>query len=123
MYCKYCKDMARWAKEHDERNGNSQTDPEKSTLNVTVLNGLSASERKGYPVGKFIRDYFPNALLVLARHSLLSNEQHNPGEPMRWSKEKSIGEGDEIIRHFMEGDTVSMAWRALELLEREELNK
>ena len=123
MYCKCYKDLYRWARQLVERIGNSQTAPEKSTLNVTVLNGLSASERKGYPVGKFIRDYFPNALLVLARHSLLSSEQHNPGEPMRWSKEKSIGEGDEIIRHFMEGDTVSMAWRSLELLEREELKK
>tara|TARA_R110000764_G_scaffold225491_2_gene315000 strand:- start:879 stop:1217 length:339 start_codon:yes stop_codon:yes gene_type:complete len=88
-------------------------------INATVLDGLSPIGRKQYPVGAFIRDYFPNALLVLANHSMLSNEQHNPGEPMRWAKEKSVGEGDQIIRHFMEGDNVSMAWRALELLERE----
>lgn len=119
MYCRYCKELEKWELGVDEQNGNCPNEPESPTLNVTVLNGLSASERKGYPVGKFIREYFPNALLVLARHSMLSNEQHNPGEPMNWAKEKSIGEGDEIIRHFMEGDTVSMAWRALELLERE----
>ena len=105
--CKYCKDMEKF---------------EKATLkpiNATVLDGLSASERKQYPIGAFIRDYFPNALLVLANHSRWANELLYPGVPMRWAKEKSVGEGDQIIRHFMEGDNVSMAWRALELLERE----
>lgn len=101
------------------RIGNCRTTPASSTSNVVVLDGLLANERKQYPVGTFIKEYFPNALLKLANHSLKANEQHNPGEPMHWAREKSVGNGDQIIRHYMEGDNVSMAWRALELLERE----
>lgn len=47
---------------------------------------------------------------------------------MYWNKAKSIGTGDEIIRHLMDKDTfdsdgvrhkAKAAWRALELLQRE----
>jgi hypothetical protein len=81
-----------------------------------------ADERKKYPVGTFIKDYFPHAIAELAHHSYKSQQQHGPttnGAPMEWLKDKSIGNGDQAIRHFMEGDYTAMAWRALELLERE----
>lgn len=74
--------------------------------------------RLTYPVFSGLLNYFPNACAAVAHHSFLSNEQHNPGEPMHWSKDKSIGTGDQIVRHLMEGDYEACAWRALELLER-----
>ena len=77
-----------------------------------------AAERKTYPVFKGLLDYFPHACAAVAHHSHVSNEQHNPGEPMHWAREKSVGNGDQIVRHLMEGDYAAMAWRALELLER-----
>jgi hypothetical protein len=77
-----------------------------------------AEERKTYPVFKGLLDYFPNACAAVANHSFVGNEQHNAGEEMHWAKEKSIGSGDQIVRHLMEGHLEAMAWRALELLER-----
>jgi len=77
-----------------------------------------AKERKEYAVFTALLNYFPHACAAVAHHSYLSNEQHNPGEPIHWAKEKSIGNGDQIVRHLMDGELEAMAWRALELLER-----
>ena len=88
----------------------------------TALFPEDADERKTYPVGTFIRDHFPHAIAALAKHSYEAQQQHGKptnGACMQWIKDKSVGDGNEIIRHFMEGDYTSTAWRALELLERE----
>ncbi len=87
--------------------------------------------RLDYPLCSGMLLYFPRACAAVAKHSKLGNDQHNPGEPMHWAKEKSIGRGDQIVRHLVDGwlvcDTdreaaehhfAGMAWRALELLER-----
>ena len=57
--------------------------------------------------------------------SKAGSEKHNPGEPMRWAREKSANHGDKIIRHLMDAEeidpdtglpeAVHMAWRALAL--------
>lgn len=81
-----------------------------------------AELRKTFPVGTLIRDYFPHAIAALAKHSYEAQQQHGEpenGAPMQWLKDKSIGDGNQMIRHFMEGDFTSTAWRSLELLERE----
>lgn len=81
-----------------------------------------AEARKEYPVGTFIRDYFPHAIAALSHHSYKAQQQHGPatnGAPMEWLKEKSVGDGNQMTRHFMERDNVATAWRALEILERE----
>jgi len=77
-----------------------------------------AEERKRFPVFTGLLQYFPHACAAVAAHSYRGNEQHNPGEPMHWAKEKSIGDGNQIVRHLMEGDLEAAAWRSLELLER-----
>ena len=84
--------------------------------------------RKQRPICTGVLDYFPDALLEIAYVSYIANQQHNPGEKMHWAKEKSIGEGNEILRHMIDRgkkDTdgirhmAKAAWRALELLQRE----
>lgn len=89
---------------------------------------LTHQQRKQRPVCTGVLDYFPDALLEIAHCSFVCNEQHNPGQPMHWAKEKSIGRGDEIIRHLADRGKIDedgvrhsakMAWRALELLQRE----
>lgn len=84
--------------------------------------------RKQRPICTGVLDYFPDALLEIAHVSFVANEQHNPGEKMHWAKDKSIGRGDEIIRHLIDRGktdsdglrhTAKAAWRALELLQRE----
>lgn len=84
-----------------------------------------AQERRGCPVFSGLLNYFPHACVAVAKWSMIANEQHNTGEEMHWAKEKSVGTGDQLVRHLMEAmqeDTeeawCAMAWRALELLER-----
>lgn len=87
--------------------------------------------RKGQPVFSGVMMYFPDALLAISEHSLAANAKHNPGEPMRWAKEKSSDQADCIARHLIDigpnWDAVdsefgslhatALAWRALALLQ------
>jgi hypothetical protein len=87
-----------------------------------------AAERKKYPVASGVLDYFPDALVAIARLSQQGNDQHNPGEPLHWSRGKSDDHADTMIRHFLQRGTmdkdgiphsVKMAWRALAILQLE----
>ncbi len=86
------------------------------------------AERKKYPVASGVMDYFPDALVAIARLSQQGNDQHNPGEPLHWSRGKSDDHADTMIRHFLQRGTmdkdgiphsVKMAWRALAILQLE----
>jgi hypothetical protein len=86
------------------------------------------AERKKYPVGTGVLDYFPDALVAIARLSHQGNEQHNPGQPLHWARGKSSDEADTLIRHFLQRGTLDedgmrhsakLAWRALALLQKE----
>ena len=85
-------------------------------------------ERKRYPVSSGVLDYFPDAIAAVAHVSWHGNEQHNPGEPLRWSREKSTDQTDTMLRHFLQRGSLDddgirhsakMAWRALAILQLE----
>jgi len=87
-----------------------------------------AAERKTYPITTGCLDYFPDAIAEVAHVSLIGNQQHNPGEPLHWAKEKSTDEPDALVRHLLQRGTrdtdglrhsAKVAWRALALLQRE----
>lgn len=87
-----------------------------------------AKSRKDAPIARGVLDYFPNALAEVAALSRIGNEQHNPGQPMHWAKEKSTDHADCIIRHLIDRGTIDtdgvrhatkVAWRALALLQTE----
>ncbi len=87
-----------------------------------------AKIRKALPLCTGVLDYFPDALLAVAAVSRVGNEQHNPGQPLHWAKEKSTDEADSLLRHLVDRgrrDTdgtrhsAKVAWRALALLQRE----
>jgi hypothetical protein len=87
-----------------------------------------AKARKATPIASGVLDYFPDALLAVAELSRIGNDQHNPGQPLHWAKEKSTDEADALLRHLidrgkMDVDGVrhsaKVAWRALALLQRE----
>jgi hypothetical protein len=87
-----------------------------------------AAARKATPLCTGVLDYFPDALQEVARVSKAGNDQHNPGEPLHWAKEKSMDEPDALLRHLIDRgkrDTdgqrhsAKAAWRALALLQRE----
>ena len=95
---------------------------------MTFILPQDPKERKKWPVGTFLREYFPDAFCYLANLSWKANEQHNPGEPMHWARGKSTDQEDTMLRHFMEGGTVDtdgllhsakVAWRALATLQLE----
>lgn len=87
-----------------------------------------AKARKDAPIARGLLDYFPNALAAVAELSRIGNEQHNPGQPMHWAREKSTDHADCIVRHLIDRGTVDtdgvrhatkVAWRALALLQTE----
>lgn len=87
-----------------------------------------AKARKALPLFSGVLTYFPDALLAVAEVSRVGNDQHNPGQPLHWAKEKSRDEADALARHLLDAGTVDtdgvrhsakVAWRALALLQRE----
>jgi hypothetical protein len=85
-------------------------------------------ERKNVPIASGVLDYFPDAIAAVAALSRAGNEQHNPGKPLHWDRDKSGDEADALMRHFMERGTIDtdgirhsakVAWRALALLQKE----
>jgi len=87
-----------------------------------------AALRKATPICTGVLDYFPDALLAVADVSKKGNDQHNPGQPLHWAKEKSADEADALLRHLVDRGTIDddgvrhsakVAWRALALLQRE----
>jgi len=59
----------------------------------------SAQERKNTPIFTGVVCYFPDTLAAVARVSFTGNEQHNPGEPLHWAREKSTDQMDAAMRH------------------------
>lgn len=87
-----------------------------------------AAARKAVPVFSGCLRYFPRALAAVAALSKVANEQHNPGQPLHWAREKSADHHDALTRHLLEaGDidtdgqrhSAKVAWRALAALELE----
>ena len=87
-----------------------------------------ADGRKRRPVASGVIDYFPDALIAVSEVSFAGNEQHNPGQSLRWTRGKSGDESDALMRHFLQRGTIDtdgirhsakVAWRALAMLQKE----
>jgi hypothetical protein len=87
-----------------------------------------AESRNQLPMCDGLIDYFPLALAEISRVSKAGNDQHNPGQPLHWAREKSTDHGNKIIKHLIDRgllDTdgtrhsAKLAWRALALLQEE----
>ena len=99
-----------------------------------LIQGTSA-ERKMYPMGEGLLDYFPDALAEVSNVSYLGNEKHNPGEKLHHARGKSADHADCIMRHLTERGgfdiitikgvdhkvrhSAALAWRALALCQEE----
>lgn len=84
--------------------------------------------RKGMPICTGVIDYFPAALAAVAEISRAGNDKHNPGQPLNWSRNKSLDHADCIARHLVDRGgfaedgsrhSANLAWRALALLQDE----
>ena len=91
---------------------------------TTTDNALvsDAKARKSIPLARGVLDYFPDALCEVAVLSRIGNDQHNPGQPMHWAKDKSTDHPDCILRHMIDRGRrdsakvrhrTAVAWRAL----------
>lgn len=58
--------------------------------------------RKALPIFRGPLMYFPDALLAVADVCKKGNDQHNPGQPMHWAREKSTEQMDTALRHMMD---------------------
>jgi hypothetical protein len=46
--------------------------------------------------------YFPGVWGEVAKVSKLGNDQHNPGQPLHWEREKSKDHMDSAFRHMID---------------------
>lgn len=97
-------------------------------IDVHALLPTDPADRKNIPVGTGVLDYFPAALVEIAKVSKAGNDQHNPGQPLHWARGKSTDHSDTIIRHWLERGTfdtdgqrhsAKLAWRSLANLQEE----
>lgn len=56
--------------------------------------------RKALPLWTFLMEYFPDAWLAVANVAIAGNQQHNPGEPLHWAREKSTDQMNTAFRHM-----------------------
>ena len=84
--------------------------------------------RKKFPLYSGLFKYFPDALMEISHISYIGNQQHNPGQPLHWDRDKSTDDYDAMLRHLKDAGTLDddglrhsgkVAWRALAALQRE----
>lgn len=87
----------------------------------------TSEDRKNVPLATGVLDYFPDALVAVAKLSKAGNDKHNPGQPLHWSRDKSYDHADCLMRHLLDRGKVDpedgilhdvkVAWRALAMLQ------
>lgn len=90
----------------------------------TVVLPTDSNMRKEIPLMGGVVDYFPSALIAVARISKKGNDKHNPGQPLHWSRDKSTDHLECIMRHLVDYDKLDedgefhidhVIWRACAL--------
>lgn len=85
-------------------------------------------DRKKIPVYSGVLNYFPDAIMEVAKCSQAGNDQHHSSKPLHWDRSKSGDELDALSRHLIQAGTVDLdgirhsakvAWRALANLQKE----
>lgn len=71
---------------------------------LTKSSGLPDSDaaRKALPIWTGFVMYFPDVLAAVAEVSKKGNDQHNPGEPLHWAREKSTDQMNTAMRHMLD---------------------
>lgn len=92
---------------------------------------LDSQARKGIPLHSGVFVYFPDALVEVAKHSMIGDVKHNGNDgtkPPRWTKHLSSDHDDCIARHTFDGIMAAnraekieayraRAWRSLAALQ------
>lgn len=69
----------------------------------TILDTLTDSERKAVPLASLF-DYFPNAMVEIARVIDDGQRQHNTGG--KWDRSKSNDHRNSLMRHLLQWGTL-----------------
>ena len=95
---------------------------------MSYLPEMTSAERKAAPIARGVLDYFPAALVEVARLSQAGNDKHNPGEELHHARGKSTDHADCIMRHLIDRGLLDpedrllhdakVAWRALAMLQQ-----
>ena len=56
--------------------------------------------RKRAQAWTYLTEYFPDSFLAELEVAIAGNEQHNPGEPLHWAREKSTDQMNTAFRHM-----------------------
>jgi hypothetical protein len=96
---------------------------------ISVSLPTDSKARKGVPLVTGLLDYFPDALVEVARVSQAGNDKHNPGQPLHWQRGVSGDHADSCVRHLVDRGGIDpdtgcrhsaeAAWRALANLQQE----
>lgn len=96
---------------------------------ITETPAPPPSVRKGQPLATGVLAYFPDALTKVSEVSQAGSDQHHPGKPLHWDRNKSMDHADCLLRHLRDhltGNPIDtdgqphlgkVAWRALALLQ------
>lgn len=60
------------------------------------------TDRKALPIWTGFVMYFPDVMAEVARVSRIGNDQHNPGEPLHWARDKSTDQMNTAFRHMLD---------------------
>lgn len=63
---------------------------------------IDAALRKRLQLYTFMFEYFPEAWLAIVDVARAGNDQHNPGEPMHWAREKSKDQMNALFNHLVD---------------------
>lgn len=61
-----------------------------------------AKERKKWQLWTYQFEYFPDAFIAEVGVAVAGNDQHNPGQPMHWAREKSNDHLNTAFRHLFD---------------------
>jgi Zn-finger nucleic acid-binding protein len=59
-------------------------------------------DRKALPIWTGCMMYFPDVWAEIAKVSKIGNDQHNPGQPLHWAREKSTDQMNTAFRHMLD---------------------
>ena len=79
--------------------GFAEDEPELAQVPSPAIS--ESARRKASPVWSGVLNYFPDALLAVARVSKAGNDKHNAGQPLHWSRDKSNDHLDCAGRHLL----------------------
>lgn len=72
-----------------------------------MLLTTDSKARKQLQLWTFLMEYFPRTFLSVVEAARKGNEQHNPGEPLHWSREKSADQMNAAFNHLFDYGTGS----------------